>query len=497
MNLLTEEWIPILLDGKRKRISLEILLTTENDLELTSIRDDMELATIQLLVSLVQVCFKPKDKTELNQFINTPLSSMEYKKSVDPYIEWFDLQHEKWPFMQVAGVEAQKGDKNFSSLHKLFIGLPEKTSTSPSSNAFFSRTDEIDKAHFGDVAVALFQQSTNGFSLGGSSFSVGLKGGMPVTTLILDRKLRKTIWLNILTKESWIQSKKVCDEPTWYAPPIHNVENSSNIGLFRGLFWQPSKIKLKIVSNAILGFYTTPGLCSANGFWFHPHTPLDIVRLKNNNPKEKPYQSLQRHKAIWGQMLCFFYNPNDTKQEEGISSALVVQQFKRYFKGNELNLGIGGYIKGGSAESLAWRKHETYSLSIGWEGRAGVMKGLIDIGNQFEQSLYFAVTRCCSYAFPTDKPDSITSPSLKQRFFDHSKKEFYKNSEPIFHSILKQISWDDEDTYSHFIQQLKYLVKSIYEETTASLNSDVKYFRGVAEGRKELNRKIKEIEDEN
>ena len=492
MNLLIDDWIPVEDHDEKNRISLKKLLTTNEDWVLSSFRDDMELATIQLLVSLVQVCFMPKDKKELEKRLNKSLTVMEYEKGIEPYKDWFDLYHREFPFMQSADVQPKKDNKNFTSLQKLFVGLPEKTSSSPSSNAFFNRVDEIETAHWGDVAVALFQQATNGFSLGGSAFSVGLKGSMPVTTLVLGDSLKKTVWLNILTDEFWRQnsivSKTIVNEPTWVKEVIEK-ENTVNIGLPRGLFWQPAKMKLKIINNVISGFYTEPELCNTVGFWLHPHTPIDIIRLQNNNPKEKPYQSIQWGKPIWSQMMSFFYTSDKYKKKEGTSSAIVVQQFQKYFNNNELHLAIGGYIKGGSAEILACRKHETFSLAQGWEEQASEMEYLIDVGNRFEQALYDATKKCCKIGMPIDKKEHYYN-----KIVNYSKEEFYKNSEPIFHSILKKADWND---VVFFIESLKKLIVDIYKEATQTMSNDVKYFHGVIEGEKLLHKKIKEIIDGN
>lgn len=494
MNLLTEEWIPTSLDGERKRISLETLLTTDDNWELTSFRDDMELATIQLLVSLVQVCFMPKDKAELKHRVKQKLTSQEYQDGIKPFVEWFDLQHKKWPFMQ--NTDLKYDEKDFTTLHKLFVGLPEKTSKSGSSKAFFNDINEIETAHFGDVAVAIFQQTTNGHTLGGPHPD-GLKGYMPVTTLIMDKSFRTTVWINILCLDFWNRSKTtnidLKEKPTWVSKPENDKETSATMSLVRGLFWQPALLKLNIVNGKIIGFIKKKTKCKIKGFWVHPHTPIDIIRLKNNKLNEKPYQTLKSYKPMWAQMLSFFYSTNGLSKQEGMISATVVQQFQEYFRGKELNIAVGGYIKGDSAESLAWRRHETFSLAQGWEDRASEMETLISIGNNFEQALYFAITRCCLIAFPTDKPDSRTSPNLKQKIFEHSKSQFFKNSEFIFHSILKQNNWRDLE---QFISQMKILTQKIYENTIQSLNTDVKYFRGVAEGRRELNRKIKEIINE-
>ncbi len=498
MNLLKDRWIPVKIDCSFQRISLEELLTScETQWELSCLRDDMELAALQLVVSLTQVCFMPKDKSELLARLKNSLTTDEYREGVQLYLEWFDLFHEKWPFMQVAGVQPKKQDKNFTSLQKLFVGLPEKTSSSSSSNAFFNRVDEVETGHPGDVAIAIFQQATNGFSLGGSFFSVGLKGGMPLTTLVLGESLLQSVWLNILTQEfikkRGLYSGSLINEPTWVTPPVHNKDVAVNISLLRGLFWQPACIKIKKTKSTIVGFYTEPGLCTVKGFWFHPHTPVDMVRFKNSKPKEKPYLSIRNGAPLWSQMLSFFYESNTFSTEEGVSCASVVQQYREFRLGTDLHLAVGGYVKGGGAESLESRRHEMYSLAIGWEDRASEMEHMIEMGRKFESALYSAVKRCCSIAVPNDKPEAKRKgerPNLNQRLYDASKNGFYKNTESLFHSILREPNWND---LKRVKIKLKNLVEQLYVEAVQPLAGDVKAIRGIAEGRRTLQRKIKEL----
>ena len=183
--------------------------------------------------------------------------------------------------------------------------MPEKSSPSRSSEAHFHRTDEVREMELGEVAIALFQQATNGFSLGGAPFSVGLKGSMPITTLIYDESqdLRKTIWCNILHKE-FLRKENIIDaddnekidEPTWIKP-IHfdkeKQEYTHQISLIRGLFWQPAKVKLAVNANKkATGFFTESGPSSTKGFWRHPHTPIDMKRYNDSDKKKKPYMSL-------------------------------------------------------------------------------------------------------------------------------------------------------------------------------------------------------------
>jgi len=232
------------------------------------------------------------------------------------------------------------------SIQKLFIGLPEKGSTSPYAHAFFYQTSELRKVCFSCAAIALFQQATNGVSLGGRFFMVGLKGVAPVTTLVVGETLRETVWFNVLSREtiakrmSYLLSIDVCNKPTWIEPikATKNLpENSSRIGMLRGLFWQPAKVEL-IQSEKIhsicdscgsamdvgyVGFKQEQFIYKRTGFWRHPHSPVKITDQK--------YIKLDSDYPVWRQFLGFVYETKDNSLDKGLqgfSPAIPVTQFK-------------------------------------------------------------------------------------------------------------------------------------------------------------------------
>ena len=84
-------------------------------------RDDMELAALQLLICLVQVIFTPSNKQQWQQRIKQPLTADEYEQAVARMMDWFDLLHPQYPFMQTRGVTATDP----TPIQKLLIGLPE------------------------------------------------------------------------------------------------------------------------------------------------------------------------------------------------------------------------------------------------------------------------------------------------------------------------------------------------------------------------------------
>ena len=69
MNLLVDPWIPV----ENELITLEELLTSANTYQLAVERDDMEFATLTMLVSLVQALFTPNDDTELQELRSHPM----------------------------------------------------------------------------------------------------------------------------------------------------------------------------------------------------------------------------------------------------------------------------------------------------------------------------------------------------------------------------------------------------------------------------------------
>ncbi|MDO9169177.1 MAG: type I-E CRISPR-associated protein Cse1/CasA [Methylobacter sp.] len=503
MNLLIDKWIPVSLNGVSQRISLKQLLCDkqEQNWHIAVLRDDMDFAALQLLVCLVQVVLMPEDAKALKKRWSEPMSEADYEQAIQPFIDCFDLLHPDTPFMQTASVTPEKGNKNWASLQKLFVGLPEKTSTSASSNGFFNTPDEIQAVHLGDATIALFQQATNGFSLGGAAFSVGLKGSMPLTTLVLSENLRKTIWTNILSKAFLLETAPELlnadiQQPTWVIAP-HSIkqENALHIGLLRGLFWQPAKIKLDVNNGFATGFFKNTGMCSVPGFWQHPHTPIDMLRLHTGNAKEKPFLSARNDLPLWGQMLNFFYSQKQVNlvdaQQEGTSCALVVQQYQdnSTWRGKGIKLAIGGYVKGGSAESLAGRRHETYSLATDWENKSAEIDRLIIMGLDVYKKLNTAMNKFAFIAI--DKGTLKAKESgFKKAVKGKAKQAYFDNSESVMHSILRKLAWGDIATYQ---KQFTDLARTIFEQIMAPYEHDPKMLQAIIESRAMLNNMLNKM----
>ena len=510
MNLLIDDWIPVELDSELQRISLKKLLCEQYDFKIKSFRDDMELATLQLLVCIVQVVFMPEDKKALKMRWDNPLSETDYQQGIENYLDWFDVLHSQTPFMQTGSVKPEQGNKNWASLQKLFMGLPEKSSSSPTSNGFFDTPDEITSISVADAAIALFQQATNGFSLGGVGYSVGLKGSMPLTTLIVSNTLRKSIWCNVLSRDFLQKFPPILtaqlQEPTWITPPPYEKtekEYAHHIGLMRGLFWQPAKVKLELINGEVTGFHKEAGTCTVTGYWLHPHTPIDALRLQADNPKEKPYLSARGDQPLWGQMLSYFYTNEKIKavdaKKEGASCALVVQQYQQIWLTNGIQLAVGGYIKGGSAESLAGRRHEIYSLAEGWQNNSAELNRLIDFAISCQQRLSLAVSDFvdkANTAFKdrnTDVKKKFTGkePHFKTHLKATAKHVYFNNSETIMHSLLKEFHWNDD--ISPHQKRFTALAEQVFEQLISPYEHEDKMLEPVIKSRQFLTNMLKKL----
>lgn len=503
MNLLSDDWIPVELAGTQQRISLQTLLCDDPDCTIKTFRDDMDLAALQLLVCLVQVVFMPNDKKALKQRWQTPLTVSEYQQGIAGYRDWFDLLHPKTPFMQSATVIPEPGNKNWASLQKLFVGLPEKSSSSPLSSAFFDSTNEISAISLGDAAIALFQQATNGHGLGGVGFSVGLKGLMPLTTLIVSETLRKSLWCNVLSNDFLHDHTSILiaelQEPNWISPPhtkIHD-ERAQNIGLARGLFWQPAKVKLALRNGDVIGFYKSTGLCNIKDFWQHPHTPIDILKFKEKVPEKKPYLSIRPDQPLWEQMLSFFYTAQNISVVEGnksgYSCALVVQQYQEVWRSG-IKLAVGGYAKGKSTEKIASRKHELYSLSSGWETKTPEIDYLIKLGIKTYNKLDTAIAHFSDLANTNfkNRQSSIAGKKshFKTRLQGKAKQQYFDNSETIMHSILRNLVFDDLVGYQKRFSQL---AEQVFEQVISPYEHEDKMLEPVLASRQYLSNMLSKL----
>ncbi len=483
MNLLTDAWIPVYYRGRFRHIGYRDLICGHEEGTLSLPRDDLELAALQLLASLTQSVFTPKDAAQLRDRAENPMSETDFDRGVDPFLEWFVLDHPRTPFLQVRNIRA----KEATPIQKLFIGLPEGH-----NHAFFNEPGEISQACAACSAIALFNQSSVCPSFGGG-FKGGLRGSAPITTLIHDDPLRPCVWKNVLHKE-WVDRLLPPDgglneTPVWIDPiRAGDTYYPHRIGMSKGLFWQPAHVELIPKSGA--------GKCDCCGaeadklfggfwkekfsafsvkeppLWPHPHSPRQIGK------KEK-FLSFTTTAPAWTQLNRFLLRKEGKK--EGYIPAPVVSQYREVFaRRQRLHLIVGGYRN--KQASVLQRRHEFFNLSAGWDDHEAYLDHFVETGLTIKTLL-----RKKLYGFGK----AIGVSGIQEQ----AERRFYNGSEPVIHAVLREMDWARvSEAYDQFKATLVELTRKIFNELTQPYGNDPKKIKAIAVARRGLFKELSRLD---
>lgn len=486
-NLLTENWIPVQQQGQFETISLKRLLCKDEDWQICLSRDDMELAALQLIVCIVQVVFMPDDEDDIFEAHDEPMSEADYDARIEPFMDWFDLLHPEYPFMQRTDVKSNK----IKSVQSLLTGLPERSSTSQSSHKFFNDIEDVNSLNLELAAIALFNRALNSPSEGGG-FKSSLRGAAPATTLVVSDSLRQTIWCNILTKEtvqvhySNFALRPEDDLPTWIDPIVPNSEfHSYQIGFRRGLFWQPAKIRLVVDENHVTGIETEKMTYTLKDEpahrWLHPHSPKKWSVGKDG--RKETYLSFANTAPAWTQLTTVLIK--EEMEKEGHEPSLVISQYRDFFRGKSLQLIIGGYRN--NKARIEQRRHELLSISQGWDNENGQehLKYLVLLGlnykTELQHKLYGLAKR-------------IGGEGGLVGLSDKGQELFFQQSESLIHSQIAQIEWQQVDQKMEtFKSSLNKLCRDIFDQLVLPYEHDPKSLSHIVVSRARLNSALKKI----
>jgi len=406
LNLLDPEsrWIPVRANDGSGPFRLvtyrELLCEPDVTWRVSLPRDDLELACIQLLVCMTQVMFLPEDNKTLRARLKTPLTAADFEAGIAPCRDWFDLNHPTQPFMQTRGVAC----KEATPIQKLLIGLPEGN-----NHCFFNQTGEVAVLSAPLAAIALFHQASNCPSFGGG-FKGGLRGIAPITTLVDGANLREQVWRNCLTAKcisdflpGWTHDHAQ-DRPTWVDPikAGQTIYPLTQIGLTRGLFWQPAHVELVQAPKSgpcdllgidagarYTGFRKEKFNFTLEGTWPHPHGALSILIKKGQ--RESKFASFTTEAPAWTRLTELVVQKPPVGGE-GRRPAPVIVQARAALSIQPLHLLVGGYRN--KQASVLERRHELIVLGQGWDDQEGCLECLVDIGLKAKKALrgklYFA-----------------------------------------------------------------------------------------------------------
>jgi len=341
MNLVQDPWLPFKLkDGSEETLPVSAI-TSDDVLDFALPRADFQGAAYQFAIGLLQTVFAPKDKYQWLEYYENPPKQKELQEVFNSVTHAFNSDGEGPLFMQdFDGLDASKT----TSISALLI-------EAPGENGIKNNTDHFVKRGLGSAMskgmamLALYTLQINAPS-GGSGHRVGLRGGGPLTTLVLSQdegaSLWRKLWLNVVNRDYWRYENPDLNSPNVF-PWLGETRTSEKKGseLYASdihpihMYWaMPRRIRLNrqesecvceisgAVSAQTLSSYKTQNYgINYSGTWSHPLTPYKW------NPK-KPDED---HLSVKGQPGGITYKIWDSlaliDRDGGQQCATVVSHF--------------------------------------------------------------------------------------------------------------------------------------------------------------------------
>ncbi|MDX1755916.1 MAG: type I-E CRISPR-associated protein Cse1/CasA [Marinobacter sp.] len=189
MNLLTDSWLPFQkADGRVEY--LPVTSTVSPDIvDLALPRADFQGGAYQFLIGLLQTVFAPSDIDQWMEYYENPPSEQQLAEAFVSSRSCFELDGSGPRFMQ--DFDELEGDAP-ASVAGLLIDSPG-ASTVKNNTDHFVKDGRVETVCPHCAAIALFTMQINAPS-GGKGYRTGLRGGGPLTTLLLPSEPSSTLW---------------------------------------------------------------------------------------------------------------------------------------------------------------------------------------------------------------------------------------------------------------------------------------------------------------
>lgn len=314
-NLIDEQWIPVLRrDGSSDRIAPHEVTKGFVDnpvVALDAPRADFNGALIQFLIGLVQTAAAPTTTSAWRKKLTEPPTPDELKAVFTTIRHAFELGGDGPRFMQ----DFEDVSADFGGIDGLLIESPGEH-TKALNIDHFNKRDSVGAMCPHCCAIALFAFQTNSPE-GGTGFMTSLRGGGPLTTLVLGDANHATLWqlilLNVLESGKFLA---ICGNPAltadnarfpWLGETkegrrkkgenLSGEDTTPEIVHPATMFWaMPRRIKLKLtslssgscdicgrISDSLVSSYKEiPGGASYRGAWLHPLSPYYEKTVKGD-----------------------------------------------------------------------------------------------------------------------------------------------------------------------------------------------------------------------
>jgi len=507
VNLIEDAWLPVLReDGPDKIAPWQIVETTNPVLEITAQRPDFQGALYQFLIGLLQTCFAPEDHDEWLEYWEDMPPVEELKNRFEKVSSAFELERADGPaFLQDLDLKA--GEEK--PIAGLLIESPGGKTIKDNLDHFV-KGGVVKKACFSCAATALFTLQTNAPS-GGVGHRVGLRGGGPLTTLVLpgdEATLWKRLWLNVLDG-GWFEEANggvKADVFPWMGPTRVSDKSGKNttpedVAPLQMYWGMPRRIRMDLVTGeeercdlcgdpaiSFAEHYRTQNYgTNYEGAWVHPLTPYRF-----DPKKEKPPLSLKGQQGGLG--YRHWSGVTMTDQASGDCSAKVVRAYMEERVHSLLGeaparLWCFGYDMD-NMKARCWYEHEMPLFKLDATQRDNLLQWVKEL-----------------VAAATDVSGLLRS-QLKEAWFKRTKDvkgdmnavvtEFWQQSEKDFYDLLKRLSdlpgeqrRAPPEIYAFWEQTIRNLALDLFDSWALEFQAEDTDMKRIIGARKELEKNLR------
>lgn len=459
MNLLEDIWLPIIRkNGIREKIAIHQLLNhyKENPvMELEAPRPDFRNALYQLIIGIIQVAAIPEDEEEWSDLFAKPYRLEAFSKKVLKYKECFEIDSEGPAFMQ--DYNLPEGEEK--GIATLLIDAPGGKTIKDNQDHFIKH-GLVKQMDIYWAAIALYTMQTFAPS-GGVGHRVGLRGGGPLTTMLIpggSATLWEKIWINIISKEFLpiiLGDRSLHNDSDifpWMKPTkLSNSKGSelfvNEVHPFHHFFGMPRRVRLNFSykvgkcdltgeeSTELVASYITKNYGNNyDGTWKHP---LNAYTYDPKKPEKFPISIKGQRGGVGYRHWLGLVVESDRVIPSSVVKLFIESNYRKTnVKGSNVILWAAGYDMD-NMKARCWYESimPVYPLNTS-DARevTRLIGGFVLQAKELSSSLRFAV-KSAWFGSPKDAKGNMG-------FIDTA---FWQNTESEFYSTLNQFV---EDIYN-------------------------------------------------
>lgn len=505
MNLINDAWIPVIrADGLKEQIAPWQLTGLDNPVvDINAPRPDFQGALYQFLIGLIQTCFAPEDEEDWLNNWESPPSPDALKQAFDKAAFAFELDNpDGVAFMQ--DYDLPKGENK--PIAGLLIDAPGGKTIKDNLDHFIKH-GQVSQLCSSCTATALFTLQTNA-PAGGVGHRVSLRGGGPLTTLLIPKEQPSTlwqkIWLNIFNQEDkksaatldaqvfpWLAETRLSDKKGRITTPLDVHWLQAYWGMPRRIRLtdkteqQPCDLCGQSAEQLFSGYRTQNYGINYDGAWVHPLTPYRF----DSKDKELPLSLKgQQGGLIYRHWLGLALQDN----ENGDKAAEIVQFFN-HERGRELHSAMAsiwcfGYDMD-NMKARCWYESRFPVFYLSEQQQNNLMHWAAELINAAREVVKMLRTQIKEAWFKRPK-DAKGDMSVIDR-------QFWENTEADFFRLLEQLARLPEDTgkappeiYQNWFNTLQRTVFKIFENATLASIPENLDLKRIVEAKNGLRKKF-------